>query len=371
MTTALPLRPVFIATDPVEVMQDSIALFESTSGRTLEPAQVERLLIDAFAYREGLVRMGVQLAAEQNLVAFATEDRLDALAANLGVTRLVNQYATTTIRFTLATVLGTDTTIPAATRVQSTNGAVIFTPNEDGTIPAGQSFADLPCTCTVAGEVGNDYTSAQVSVLLDAIAGVSTASNTTTTSGGVDTETDDALRERVRLAPYAFGTAGSSGAYKFHALSYGPEIVDAYVTSPAGGEVQVAILTINGAPTVGQIAGVQALLSDETVRPLTDTVTVVSATALPYTIEAELTVYASADQASVLTAAEAAAQSLAALRRRTLGQDITGAQVSAALFVPGVYDLTLIEPVPSVVAGSDEFCDCTAITISIVGTANG
>lgn len=371
MTTALPLRPAFISTDQATILNDMVTSFETDSGRALQPAQVERLMIDAYAYREGLVRMGVQLAAEQNLVAFATEDRLDALAGNLGVTRLTNKQATCTIRFTLATVLGTDTTIPAATRVRSTNESVTFTPNVDGTIPAGQSYADLPCTCTIGGEVGNGYTAGQISSLLDPIAGVDTASNTTTTEGGVDTETDEALRERVRLAPYAYGSAGSKNAYKFHALSVGPEIVDAYVTSPAGGEVQVAILTISGAPSGAQITAVETALSAETVRPLTDTVTVVSATALPYTIEAELTVYDTADQASVLVAATAAAEALAAARRRTLGADITGAQVQAALFVSGVYDMTLIEPVPSVTADVDEFCNCTAISITITGTSGG
>jgi phage-related baseplate assembly protein len=371
MTTALPLRPAFIETDQATIVNDMVTDFEASSAKALQPAQVERLMINAYAYREGLVRMGVQLAAEQNLVAFATEERLDALAGNLGVTRLVDKHATCTIRFTLATVLGTDTTIPAATRVRSTNEVVTFTPNVDGTILAGQSYADIPCTCTVGGEIGNGYTAGQVSVLLDPIAGVTSAANTTTTDGGVDTESDDALRERVRLAPYAYGSAGSKNGYKFHALSVGPEIVDAYVTSPAGGEVQVAILTISGAPTVGQLAAVTAALSAETVRPLTDTVTVVSAVALPYTIEATLTVYDTADQASVLATAIAAAEALAALRRRTLGADITGAQVSAALFVPGVYDMTLVEPVPSVTAAVDEFCNCTAISITIAGTSGG
>ena len=48
-----------------------IASFQALAGRTLYPAQVERLLIDLYAYRESLVRNAIQYAAMQCLVAFA------------------------------------------------------------------------------------------------------------------------------------------------------------------------------------------------------------------------------------------------------------------------------------------------------------
>ena len=47
--SSLP-APVFVndadGTDPNLILADMIASFESSSGRTLQPAQVERLLID-------------------------------------------------------------------------------------------------------------------------------------------------------------------------------------------------------------------------------------------------------------------------------------------------------------------------------------
>jgi hypothetical protein len=41
--------------DPKLILADMIAAFEAASGRTLQPAQVERLLINLYAYRESLV----------------------------------------------------------------------------------------------------------------------------------------------------------------------------------------------------------------------------------------------------------------------------------------------------------------------------
>ena len=83
--------PAFIqdvdGTDPNSILADMIASFEASSGRTLQPAQVERLLIDLFAYRESLVRNAIQYAAQQNLLAFAIFPMIDYLGELVGVTR--------------------------------------------------------------------------------------------------------------------------------------------------------------------------------------------------------------------------------------------------------------------------------------------
>uniref|UniRef100_A0A1A9WW60 Collar domain-containing protein n=1 Tax=Glossina brevipalpis TaxID=37001 RepID=A0A1A9WW60_9MUSC len=66
-----------------------IAWYEKVSGKTLYPAQDERLLINLIAYREALVRLAIQDTAEQNLVAFARAPMLDylgELVENLGLT---------------------------------------------------------------------------------------------------------------------------------------------------------------------------------------------------------------------------------------------------------------------------------------------
>lgn len=81
-------EPDFIARDPAAITAEIIAQYEQLSGKTLYPAQVERLLIDLLAYRETLIRIGIQEAAKQNLVAFAHAPMLDYLGQLVGVTRL-------------------------------------------------------------------------------------------------------------------------------------------------------------------------------------------------------------------------------------------------------------------------------------------
>ncbi|STI00519.1 phage-related baseplate assembly protein J [Escherichia coli] len=64
---------------PTKITAEMIAKYEADTGKTLYPAQAERLLIDLWAYREMLVRVAVQEAAKQNLVAFSREPMIDYL----------------------------------------------------------------------------------------------------------------------------------------------------------------------------------------------------------------------------------------------------------------------------------------------------
>src|ERR1700720_994415 len=110
--------PVFVndpdGLDPNLILADMMAGFEAASGRTLQPAQVERLLINLYAYRESLLRNAIQYAAEQNLLTLASFPILDYLGQLLSVTRLASQPALTTLQLTLPGALPVPFTIPAA-----------------------------------------------------------------------------------------------------------------------------------------------------------------------------------------------------------------------------------------------------------------
>ena len=97
--------PSFIDRNPQQVLQELVAQYEAMSGRTLYPAQIERLLIDLVAYRESLTRELIQDTALQNLVAFARAPYLDLLGELQGVTRLGATAAYTTVRLVFAAPL--------------------------------------------------------------------------------------------------------------------------------------------------------------------------------------------------------------------------------------------------------------------------
>ena len=93
--TQLP-EPNFIERDADKITQEWIDLYESKSGKVLQPAQIERLMIDSCAYRENLLRIKIQEIAKENLLSYAPLEILEHIGEPLGVTKLLADCATTT-----------------------------------------------------------------------------------------------------------------------------------------------------------------------------------------------------------------------------------------------------------------------------------
>ena len=211
--------PVFVndadGLDPNLILADMIAAFEAAAGRTLQPAQVERLLINLYAYRESLVRNAIQYAGQQNLLAFANFPMLDYLGALVGVTRLSSQGATTTLQFTLINPLTVALTIPAGTFAGTNDGQFAFATNTPLVIAPGQTTGSVGATATTAGAAANGYLPGQVNVQLNPNAAIASVTNTVVTGGGATPESDDHLRARIQAAPSQFSVAGSGGGVSF------------------------------------------------------------------------------------------------------------------------------------------------------------
>lgn len=362
--------PSFIDRDAAAVERDIIAQFETLLGRTLQPAQIERVLVDVITYREMLLRLAIQDAAEQNTLAFARGARLDFLAEIVGASRLPARPATATLRFTLAAAQGVAITIAAGTVVSTADRQAQFATTAGLEIPAGETFGDVVALATVPGIAGNGYLAGAIAALSAPISLVSAVANLGVTVGGADPEQDDALRARVQLAPNQFSVAGSAEAYQFHALSVSPSIVSVAVTSPIPGIVHVTVLTNTGLPSDDLLEQVRLALSDEKIRPLTDRVYAVAPTRVAYTIDATVRLYRSADLSTTTATVAKAAAAYALDRRQGLGRDVVPSQIVAALSVPGAYAVTLAAPA-QIDVGDTEWADCTAITIVIGDPADG
>lgn len=182
-------------------------------------------------------------------------------------------------------------------------------------------------------------------------------------------ENDDAFRERILLAPEGYSVAGPVGAYIFHAKSADADVADVSVISPEPGEVLVTILarSDNGAASEGLLEKVAAALNADSVRPLTDQVTVQAASIETWTLEAELTTYAGPDPAVVILAATQNAQALID-RSYRLGIRPTRSALIAALHAEGVQNVNLIAPDSDPAIGPTEARRCTGVAVTHVGT---
>jgi len=388
--------------DPTSVLNSMVTAFETATGRTLYPAQVEQLLINLYAYREILDRNAIQYCGLQNLLAFAAYPMLDYLGEYLDCTRLPAQPATTTEQFALTAAQLTPTTIPAGTQIGTQDGLNIFSTVADLVIAAGQTVGTVGVQCTTAGLSGNGYIAGQVSVLLGSFPLVASVTNIATTANGSNgepagtTDGDNHYRARIQAAPNNLTTAGPSGQYRSLALDVSSAIVDVQVpTQPTTpGTVQVYVLTgpvtqPSTSPNSAGIASgtllsaVQSALSAQTVRPLCDTVLVSAVTEVDYTVTGAITLYANVNYATIAAGITAAAQNLALTLAANIEQDIVLSQWQSALSVLGVYDMQLTlaaniggTPLTPTSDGSflltaGQWANCIGINLTIVmGTKN-
>jgi hypothetical protein len=369
-------EPQFIERNVEAIVADMIAYYEQQTGKTLQPAQPERLLINTFAYREGLVRQAIQDAAVQNLVEFSSAPVLEYLGQLVGVSRLGATASSCTLRFSISNGPAAQT-MPAGIRVASNDGQVVFQTLESTNIAPNQTTpVDLVAVCLTPGALGNGYIANSIKSILDPLGYVTAATNIDTTAGGADQESDDALRERIKLAPASFSNAGSIGAYKYHARSASSSIIDVAITSPTPGTVNIYPLVAGGVTTPTPILdAVSAACNEEKVRPLTDTVVVASPTFVTYPIDVEIEIYAGQDSAAITAAVEDALQAFADMRLGQLGKDVTESQVLAIAHIPGVYRAVLAQAIGTsgiLTITPTQVAKLTGgVIVSVTGTVNG
>lgn len=362
--------PIFITRDVSAVLNELLADYQSRTGRTLQPSQVETFILHTMAYRENLIANQIQNAAEQNLVAFSNAPVLDFLGELVGVSRLGATPASCTVRFVLvAGHLGV--IVPAGTRVASVDGRAVFATTQSAAAATGVAYLDIPCESQALGTSGNGYAVGGINTLLDPLAFVTAVTNLDTTAGGAEQEDDENLRERIRLAPASFSNAGSVGAYRYWARSASADIVDVAVVGDTPGVVKLYPLMRDGSTTPTQIinAVLAACRSDDR-RPLCDTVVAYPPTRINYALAVDLTLYDTADPAVVQAQVEAALQAFVDERRTKLGKDLVSTQIIGVCQIEGVYRVDLPGFVDITVAPT-EFPYCISIAVQVVGTTEG
>lgn len=181
-----------------------------------------------------------------------------------------------------------------------------------------------------------------------------------------DGETDGDFRVRTQLAPEGFSTAGPDGAYKFHALAVSG-VVDVAVDSPNPGEVVVYILAEGGDGTASAdlISAVNAALSADDIRPLTDFVSVESAGIVAYQVTATLHILSGPSADSVADAAQESLEAYVA-DRHSLGLGVALSGIFSALHVSGVQSVELTTPETAITVTEFQAAYCGAINLTTV-----
>lgn len=336
----------FARADPTELEQAVISAVETILERKLERADPLRLVILSLVNVIIIQRLLIDFAAKQNLLAYATGDYLDHLGALVGVYRLPASSAITTCEVTLSAARAVTTIIKKGTRFTADN-QIFFALDDDVIFTAGETVKTCAATCTITGAAGNGFAVGELSKIVDPQAFLLSITNTTATEGGVDVESDDSLRERIRIAPEKFSVAGSSGAYVYHAKTVSALVSDVTIYSPTPGVVNVYIL-LQGGQIPGEeiLAEINDYLSGDTIRPLTDKVNVLPAQIEPFDIS--LDYYINREDATlateIISSAEKAVADFVTWQEEKIGRDINPSELTARLMAAGVKRIVIRSP---------------------------
>jgi phage-related baseplate assembly protein len=168
-------------------------------------------------------------------------------------------------------------------------------------------------------------------------------------------ESDNEFRRRVLLAPESFAAAGPIGAYVFHALTADSRVLNVDVWSPAAGEVTIAVQSREGDGTASDelLASVRAYITRDSIKPLTDVVSIRSVTNHPFSILLDAYVQPGPDPVAVRTYIEQTILEMVA-DRRTPSRDMPRSAIIGAAQRAVVDNVTLVSPVTDIARGYGE-----------------
>ena len=346
--------------------------YRELTGRDPEigDADTVNLLIKAFCAMEYQTMQYADAKGRMEMLKTSTGSALDALAALVGLTRKAPERATASVRFSLEEPRSVVVAIPAGTRVKTEDGKY-FNSLEYAEIKAGEGYADVVVQAEEAGAESSGILSGAIKILVDPIPYISGVSNTTPSTGGLDTEDDDSLTRRIYLAPSVYSCAGPRDAYEYYAREWRGDVADVRIVSPQPDEVNIYFVIEDETglrlPNTTELAGMAEHMDDETIRPLCDKVTALAPGEVGYAITVKYWI-AESDQRSVSEIQSRIAAAVADFQtwQRKLGRDINPTELIARLREAGAKRVTLTAPVDTVIEAT-ELPKCSGATVTYGG----
>lgn len=286
MTVILP-EINFLTTNPEELANEFIQMYEQAEGRKLAQADPLRLIFLTCASVITKQNVAINDAAKQNLLYYARGDILKHKGAEFDTPVLEATAASTTLRMHLSLPLSTSKIIKKGELLATSNeGAIFFVSTHDAVIETTDLFVDINLKCTITGPEGNGFAIGEINSLVKPLPYVSKVENITVSAGGSLEEDEESYRNRIYLAPEKLSNAGPTGAYEYYAKSASPLISDIFVDSPQPGYVNISVLLKNGElPSEEIIQLIYEKVNARDVRPLTDFITVSAPEIVTYDLD--------------------------------------------------------------------------------------
>lgn len=351
----------FVENNSEEIVQNLITTFEAALGETYQKSDERSLFLHQLAQTVVLINSSINDAGNQVLLRYARGQILDDIGDLFGVYRLPASSASCIMKFTLSAAQTTKVTIPKGTRA-TPDGKIYFATTSDLIIKSGTLSGEVEAKATTAGSSCNDYAIGSIRYIVDNIQYLGSVENVTKSSGGIDEESDDSLRERIRLVPESYSTAGCAEGYEYFAKSASSSVGDVIVYSPVNdptlsseerqagaGKVYIYVIKADGTiPNDGDeiLDQVAEAVTAKDRRPLTDFVTVLPPEKVDYTINFKY--YISEDDESrvesIATAVDEAVAEYIKWQSLKIGRDINPDKLRNLVFNAGASRIEITAP---------------------------
>lgn len=310
-----------------EMVADFETKYTEETGRKikLRPGDKEHIHLRVLAGQYYQMYQQLDYAAKMNLLKYSKGDFLKHLGAFKKTFIQEPRAAVVKVRFTLSEVRKDVIYIPEGTRVTAGDG-VYFATDDYAEVAAGESYADVTCTCETAGDIGNNYQPGTIEIIVDPVPYVKSVVNVTKSDGGSGEESEESFRERIFLAPSSYSVAGPADAYEYWVKQYNSAAIeDVKIYEPVEAVVDIRILLQGGAlPSETFCSGCLQYLKDNPIIPLTDNNYVLPPDVVGYDLKA--TYYISRSDInnvkSIQDSIEAAKDTYLNWQRTKIGRDL-------------------------------------------------
>lgn len=314
----------------------------------------------AVAAQVGSLYAQAQWVARQCFPQTAQGEWLDKHAVLRGVERHEAGHAVGVLRFSVDEAHSEDLVIDKGTTAM-TAGLVQFETTEEGVIPAGSLYADVPAQAVEAGTAGNVGEGTILTMSVPPV-GVRRCANPAPFAGGTDREEDEPLRARVLETYKRLPNGANAAFYEQGALTFDRVAAAAVVPRARGrGTVDVVVAVTEGAPDQELLDQIAAYFTER--REIAVDVAVTA----PEEVAVEVSVSVAAgegydwDQVSARVEETIRGWFTGAL----LGKSILRAELMSRVFaVEGVANCAVLSPAADVVVGQAQLPVAVGITVT-------
>ena len=320
----------YLTYDPEEMWLEMQMAYYDAGGDILYPGDekdmllraVQSILMQAFAGIDNALRMDTLRYAVREYLEIYGEKR------NCKYEKATAAKSSVTITFKAT---GNVETIPAG-EVVTADGEVLYKLTSDVLDGGVAQTVTCEVECTRAGAFGNGLLEGTQMQFVTTHEGVESVYCAADASGGQDNEDYEAYRERIRTYGLTSVTTGPAEQYEAAAMAVTSEILDAKARRGRAGVVNVFLRLADSASSAAIISAVEAALTPQSQRPLTDHVVVAEGTAVPYTLNVLYKVEEGSDVAAALVAAKDEYQSWQDI---TIGRAFNPDKLMAMLYQAG------------------------------------